>query len=122
WRHATTSPTSDDSSRPEEMTSSCRSKIKNPKSKIAFTLVEMLTTVAVLVIVLGLMVSLARDVRTRSADRLTKDLLHRLDSLVAQYRIRSLKGLPEDQKKLYPIVFCLFAGVTASTDESTLRA
>ena len=45
----------------------------------------MLTTVAVLVIVLGLMVSLARDVRTRSAERLTKDLLHRLDLLVAQY-------------------------------------
>src|SRR5437773_9232659 len=57
----------------------------------AFTLIEMLTTVSVLVIVLGLMVSLARDVRNRSADRLTKDLLRRLDLLVAQYKARNLK-------------------------------
>src|SRR4051812_19551678 len=51
----------------------------------AFTLIEMLTTVAVLVIVLGLMVSLARDVRNRSADRLTIDLLTKLDRLMVQY-------------------------------------
>ena len=82
-----------------------QSQIGNRKSHVAgFTLVEMLTTVAVLVIVLGLMVSLARDVRTRSADRLTKDVLHRLDLLVAQYRQRSLKNVPEDQRKNYPHV------------------
>ena len=63
----------------------------------------MLTTVAVLVIVLGLMVSLARDVRTRSAERLTKDLLARLDTLVEQYR-RPLRTLPEEQRKIYPAV------------------
>lgn len=84
-----------------------------------FTLVEMLTTVAVLVIVLGMMVSLARDVRTRSADRLTKDLLHRLDGLVAAYRTRSLKGLPDDQAKLYPSVHPLMDN---ETDEQHLRA
>ena len=44
-----------------------------------FTLIEMLTTVAGLVILLGLMVSLARHVRARSADTLTRDLLMRLD-------------------------------------------
>ena len=69
-----------------------------------FTLIEMLTTVAVLVIVLGLMVSLARDVRNRSAERLTKDLLRRLDLLVAQYKQRSLRSIPEEQRKLYPVV------------------
>ena len=63
----------------------------------------MLTTVAVLVIVLGLMVSLARDVRNRSAERLTKDLLRRLDLLVGQYKSRN-KLLPREQQDLYPLV------------------
>jgi hypothetical protein len=71
----------------------------------------MLTTVAVLVIVLGLMVSLARDVRTRSADRLTKDLLRRLDGLVDQYRARNLRGLPVQQQRVHPVVRPLFTGV-----------
>src|SRR5687768_3762532 len=53
-----------------------------------FTLLEMLTTVAALVIVLGLMVSLARDVRNRSADRVTKDLLRKLDKLMSDYHDR----------------------------------
>src|SRR3954471_16721867 len=74
----------------------------------AFTLIEMLTTVAVLVIVLGIMVSLARDVRTRSADRLTKDILRRLDTLVAQYKIKALKNIAEKDRGLYPIVGALF--------------
>lgn len=60
----------------------------------AFTLIEMLTTVAALVIVLGLMVSLARDVRSRSADRLTKDLLGRLDRLMSQYQLTHAGELP----------------------------
>jgi prepilin-type N-terminal cleavage/methylation domain-containing protein len=101
----------------------------------AFTLIEMLTTVAVLVIVLGLMVSLARDVRTRSADRLTKDLLRRLDALVEQYRARSFRipssapavfaaappgrapasgpatAEAEAQRSRYPAVRSLFEGV-----------
>jgi prepilin-type N-terminal cleavage/methylation domain-containing protein len=88
-------------------------------ARLGFTLVEMLTTVAVLVIVLGLMVSLARDVRTRSADRLTKDLLRRLDTLVAQYKARSLKALPEEERKKYPIVHPLMEGDSA--DEVRLR-
>lgn len=47
----------------------------------------MLTTVAVLVIVLGLMVSLARYVRNASALEMTKDLLHKLDGMLQQYRL-----------------------------------
>lgn len=50
-----------------------------------FTLVEMLATVAALIIVLGLMVSLARYVRGRAADQLTKQLLAQLDTLAAAY-------------------------------------
>src|SRR4051794_21531690 len=50
-----------------------------------FTLIEMMITVAALVILLGLMVSLARDVRNRSANELTADVLSRLDHLVGQY-------------------------------------
>lgn len=48
----------------------------------------MLTTVAALIIVLGLMASLARYVRNDLAVKMTKDLLHKLDSLVQQYDAR----------------------------------
>lgn len=51
----------------------------------AFSVVELLTTVAALVIVLGLMVSLARHVRLVSAEALTKEILHRLDEAMAVY-------------------------------------
>jgi prepilin-type N-terminal cleavage/methylation domain-containing protein len=50
-----------------------------------YTLVEMLTTIAVLVIMLGLMVSLARRVRSQSAKALTGRVLLKLDVLMAQY-------------------------------------
>jgi hypothetical protein len=46
----------------------------------------MLATVAALIIVLGLMVSLARYVRDRSANVLTKDLLLKLDLVMAEYQ------------------------------------
>lgn len=55
------------------------------RGRPAFTLLEMLTTVAALVIVLGLMVSLARHVREASAIQLTKRLLLSLDGLMSQY-------------------------------------
>ncbi|MGE5609317.1 MAG: type II secretion system protein [Bacillota bacterium] len=50
-----------------------------------FTLLEMLTAIAALVIVLGVMVSLAHDVRSRSADSLTRQLLTRLDTELVNY-------------------------------------
>jgi hypothetical protein len=55
-------------------------------SSFAFTLIEMLTTFAALVILLGLMVSLARDVRARSANALTGEILGRLERLMAEYQ------------------------------------
>jgi hypothetical protein len=54
----------------------------------------MLTVVAGLIIVLGLMVSLAWDVRRQSSERLTKGLLIKLDALMAQYVARH-KQLPD---------------------------
>src|SRR5947209_19922660 len=51
----------------------------------AYTLIEMLTTIAILVIGLGLMVSLARRVRAQSARALTESVLLKLDGLMAQY-------------------------------------
>jgi type II secretory pathway pseudopilin PulG len=50
-----------------------------------FTLVEMLTTVALLIIVLGLMVSLARYVRRRSAEDLTRKVLMNLHAGMMEY-------------------------------------
>jgi type II secretory pathway pseudopilin PulG len=66
-----------------------------------FTLIEMLTTVAVLIVVLGLMVSLARFVRDRSAQQLTRDLLNKLDVLMDQY-VADAHGLPLVQPLLDP--------------------
>ena len=73
-----------------------QSKVRNPKSRIsaAYSLVEVLTTIAVLVIVLGLMVSLARHVRKQAAVALSKDLLRRLDEVMAQYAARHEGRLP----------------------------
>lgn len=55
----------------------------------AFTLIELLTTVAALAILLGLMVSLARHVRERSQDNLTREILHRMERLLEDYRART---------------------------------
>lgn len=59
-----------------------------------YTLLEMATTVAALVIVLGLMVSLARHVRDQSSNELTVELLRKLDRLMSQYQQRNDGHLP----------------------------
>jgi prepilin-type N-terminal cleavage/methylation domain-containing protein len=58
-----------------------------------FSLIEMLITVAVLIIVLGLMVSLARHVRSASANVLTRTILSQLDEAMAIY-VRRNGDLP----------------------------
>jgi hypothetical protein len=55
----------------------------------------MMTTVAVLVIVLGLMVSLAKRVRRVSADQATRDLLLRLDQAMDQYVGKNNGQIPD---------------------------
>jgi type II secretory pathway pseudopilin PulG len=64
-----------------------------PSPAPAFTLIELLTTVAALAILLGLMVSLARHVRERSEDNLTREILQRMDRLLDDYQART-GGLP----------------------------
>lgn len=61
----------------------------------AFTLIEVLTTVAMLIIGLGLMVSLARYVRSASAEQFTRDLLSRLDVAMSQYIQRNDSQIPQ---------------------------
>src|SRR4051794_11699409 len=78
-----------------------------------FTLIEMLTVVAALIILLGLMVSLAWDVRRQSSERLTKDLLRKLDVLMAQYVARH-KQLPQ----VTPLIETRAAGHAASQPTS----
>jgi type II secretory pathway pseudopilin PulG len=75
----------------------------NRKSPRGFTLLEMLTTVAALIVVLGLMVSLARYVRNELAVEVTKDLLHRLDSLTQQYIARH-NQLPKTDPFIPPTI------------------
>ena len=59
------------------------SQTRSPRR--GFTLLEMLTTLAALIVVMGLMVSLARYVRNALAVEVTKDLLHRMDAMMQQY-------------------------------------
>jgi prepilin-type N-terminal cleavage/methylation domain-containing protein len=69
--------------------------IRKSKSRLrGFTLIEMLTSVAALVIVLGLMIGLSRYVRKRSAQTLTKNLLRQLDGVVTEYARRHDQALP----------------------------
>lgn len=54
----------------------------------------MLTTVAALVVVLGLMIALSHFVRKRSAETLTKNLLRELDGVITEYARRHDQALP----------------------------
>ena len=76
-----------------------------------FTLLEMLTTVAVLIILLGLMVDLAGYVRNRSATDLARLVLGGLDDAMQSYH---------DTYKTYPPVGAFTAGADFSEDEDTL--
>jgi type II secretory pathway pseudopilin PulG len=78
----------------------------------AFTVIEMLTTVAVLIIVLGLMVSLARHVRQSSEAELTRKLLFALDRAIEQY---------QRQNGSIPPVTPLIAEGDAPADELALQ-
>src|ERR1700754_2839994 len=57
-------------------------------SRRGFTLIELLTSIAVLVIVFGLMISLSNFVRNTSATDLTVSLLRKLDDQLDQYSRR----------------------------------
>ncbi|MGH7215409.1 MAG: type II secretion system protein [Tepidisphaeraceae bacterium] len=73
----------------------------------AFTLIEMLATVAVLIVAMGLMVSLARHVRARSARVLTTGLLAQLDSLMRQYHKdhgSTTPGLGRDLPEVFSVL------------------
>src|SRR3954463_2350134 len=78
----------------------------------AFTLIEMMTTVAVLIIVLGLMVSLARFVRDRSANTLSREVLAELS-----YQLENYLHNNHDQ---LPVVTPLVEGLGELPDEETL--
>jgi type II secretory pathway pseudopilin PulG len=88
--------------------------IQNPKSKTqnGFTLIEMLTVAASLIIVLGLMTSLARYIRGRSAGTATKRMLVQLDGLIREHH-RATGELP--------MVPPLIADAASSLDEETLQ-
>lgn len=75
-------------------------------SSTGFTLLEVLVTVTALVIVLGLMVGMARQVRSRSAQGLTRGVLNELDRQLSQYMAVHDGAVPTQA--------CLPAGATAS--------
>jgi prepilin-type N-terminal cleavage/methylation domain-containing protein len=80
-----------------------------------FTLLEMLTTVAVLIILLGLMVDLAGYVRNRSATDLSRQVLGALDVAMAEYVSKAGK---EPEK--YPPIAAFTNTTELSEDEQTL--
>jgi hypothetical protein len=76
---------------------------RTPRRRVRFgyTAVDVLTTFAALLILLGTMVSLARHVRASSADDLTKDLLRRMDEAMARYVARN-DGVPPNIQAFIP--------------------
>ncbi|HRK31381.1 MAG TPA: type II secretion system protein [Tepidisphaeraceae bacterium] len=60
----------------------------------AFTLIEVLVTIAALIIIMGLAVSLAREVRRRSADGVTRELLTELETTIRRYQQQHAGTLP----------------------------
>ena len=86
------------------------------KNHHGFTLLELATTIVALILVLGLMVSLAHYVRNELATEVTKDLLHRLDSLVDQYMQRHEGRVPQVPAFIPP-----GAASASLPDEQTLQ-
>ena len=82
--------------------------------QLGYTLIEMLTTVAALIIVLGLMISLAGHVRREAKHDLTREVLVKLDALMAQYSRQSAGQLPP----VHPLV-APPAPTTSSTTSTT---
>jgi prepilin-type N-terminal cleavage/methylation domain-containing protein len=76
-----------------------------------FTLLEMLTTVAVLIILFGLMIDLANRVRNRSATDLARQVLGDLDAAMQQYH---------DRFSDYPPVHPFTSSPDLAEDEDTL--
>ncbi len=62
--------------------------VRRPPVRSGFTVLELLTTIALFVVVMGLMVSLARYVRSNSADQLTRAILIDLERDMAFYHAR----------------------------------
>jgi type II secretory pathway pseudopilin PulG len=81
-------------------------------SSSAFTVVELFVTIAVLIIVLGVMVDLANRVRRNSADQLTRQILRQLTVQMDNYMAHNNAQLP-------PVT--PFMARNLVTDESTLR-
>src|SRR5438046_2895408 len=96
--------------------------VPTPHSPNAFTLIELLTTLALLVITLGLAISLSRHVRERAALALTKDVLRRLDQVMAQYAERHGGRLPVVASFPPPETSDRRAGVAAGGSDAGGRA
>ena len=79
----------------------------------AFTLLEVLTTLAFLIVLMGLMVSLARYVRAQSAQQYTRHLLAELDQAQRLYA--------SDFSASAGDVESVAAAFSTSTDESAAR-
>ena len=62
--------------------------------KNGYTLVELFLTLAVLMILLGLMINLSNRVRRESADKLTRQMLARLTVIMAAYQQQNDGDLP----------------------------
>src|SRR5688572_9772856 len=88
----------------------------NRRRGSGFTLLEMLTTVAALVILLGLMVSLARHVRSSSSELLTRKLLGNLEKVLAEHPAETS---PELHKRLGRVSLL---SETGAEDDVTLLA
>lgn len=83
------------------------------RSPRGYTLIELAATVAVLLIVVGVMVSLARHVRDRSAEQMTRELLATLNAALSAYAAMG-QGLPQ--------IPLLDVGDGVRADESALHA
>ena len=66
-------------------TSARTERVQDARRRAAFTGIELLATLAALVIILGVAISMARYVRDRSAGRITRQVMVTLRQAMAQY-------------------------------------
>ncbi len=91
-------------------------------TRSGYTLVELFLTLAVLMVVLGLMRNLSDRVRRESADRVTRQILSRLNGMMAEYQRENHGQLPPVTPLISPNTAPNTAPQSAAPPEAVLQA
>jgi type II secretory pathway pseudopilin PulG len=93
-----------------------------PRAAAGYTLVELFLTVAVLMMLLGLVVNMGNRLRQESLDRQARHQLQRLTAAIDRYAAEHAGRLPDVTPLIDPAGLAPLADPTATGDPPALRA